>query len=79
MDSYPEKMSLDGKSIISNRHVIGLVATNAAASLAATDPRAKDFSEALYNAPIPDGQDRYYSGCLYLMNYMHCAGKFRIW
>ncbi len=79
MDTYPEKMSLDAKTIISPRHVIGLVATNAAASLAATDPRAKDFTEALYNAPIPDGQDRYYSGCLYLMNYMHCSGKFRIW
>jgi oligosaccharide reducing-end xylanase len=79
MDTYPEKMSLDAKTVISPRHVIGLVATNAAASLAATAPRAKDFTEALYNAPIPDGQDRYYSGCLYLMNYMHCSGKFRIW
>jgi oligosaccharide reducing-end xylanase len=79
MDAYPEKMSLDGRTIISNRHVIGLVATNATASLAATDPRAKDFVEALWNAPIPDGQDRYYSGCLYLMNYMHLSGKFRIW
>ena len=79
METYPEKMSLDAKSIISNRHVIGLVATNAAASLAATDPKAKDFVEALWNAPIPDGQDRYYSGCLYLMNFMHVSGKFRIW
>jgi oligosaccharide reducing-end xylanase len=79
MDTYPEKMSLDAKTIISPRHVTGLVATNAAASLAATDPRAKDFTEALWNTPIPDGQDRYYSGCLYLMNYIHVAGKFRIW
>jgi len=79
MDTYPEKMSLDAKTIISPRHVVGLVATNAAASLAATDPRAKDFTEALWNAPIPDGQDRYYSGCLYMMNFMHVSGNFRIW
>ncbi len=79
MDTYPEKMSLDAQRIISDRHVIGLTATNAAASLAATNPREKDFVEALWNSPIPDGQDRYYSGCLYLMNFMHCAGKFRIW
>ena len=79
MDKYPEKMSLDAKTIISNRHVIGLVATNAVASLAATDDRAKDFVEALWNAPIPDGQDRYYSGCLYIMSFLHCSGQFRIW
>jgi len=79
MDSYPEKMSLDAKTVISNRHVVGLVATNAVASLATTDPRAKDFVEALWNAPIPDGQDRYYSGCLYLMSFLHCSGQYRIW
>jgi oligosaccharide reducing-end xylanase len=72
-------MSLDTKRVISARHVVGLEATNAAASLAATKPIAKDFVEALWNAPIPDGQDRYYSGCLYLMNYLHLAGQFRIW
>jgi oligosaccharide reducing-end xylanase len=49
-------------------------------ALAATDrARAKKFTEALWNAPIPSGQNRYYDGMLYLMSLMHCGGDFRIW
>jgi len=57
----------------------GLVATNAVASLAATNPHAKDFVRALWDAPVPSGQMRYYDGMLYLMSLMHCGGEFRIW
>jgi len=42
----------------------GLVGTNAVAGLAATDrKRAKKFTEALWNTPIPSGQNRYYEAC----------------
>jgi oligosaccharide reducing-end xylanase len=57
----------------------GLVATNAVASLTATNPHAKDFVQALWDAPVPSGQMRYYDGMLYLMSLMHCGGEFRIW
>ncbi len=56
----------------------GLVATNAVASLAATNPHSKDFVQALWDTPVPSGQMRYYDGMLYLMSLMHCGGEFRI-
>jgi oligosaccharide reducing-end xylanase len=61
-------------------HPAGLAGTNAVAGLAATDrTRTKEFTEALWNTPIPSGQNRYYDGMLYLMSFMHLAGEFRIW
>ncbi len=58
----------------------GLLGTNTVAGLAATDQaRAKLFTDALWNAPIPSGHDRYYDGMLYLMSMMHVSGEFRIW
>jgi oligosaccharide reducing-end xylanase len=57
----------------------GLVATNAVASLASTNRHAHDFVEALWAAPVPSGQMRYYDGMLYLMSLLHCSGEFRIW
>jgi oligosaccharide reducing-end xylanase len=57
----------------------GLVGTNAVTGLAALDrARAKEFTEALWNAQIPSGQYRYYDGMLYLMSLMHAGGEFRI-
>jgi oligosaccharide reducing-end xylanase len=49
------------------------------ASLAATEPRATKFVEALWNAQIPSGHYRYYDGMWYLMGLLHCSGEFRIW
>ena len=77
--NYGCQLSLDGKTL-EERHAQGLVAVNAVASLAATDPaRAKQFVEALWNTPAPDGVQRYYEGLLYLMALLHCSGEFRIW
>jgi oligosaccharide reducing-end xylanase len=52
---------------------------NAVASLAATNPRAKQFVEALWNTPVPTGQWRYYDGMLYLLAWLHCSGEFQVW
>jgi oligosaccharide reducing-end xylanase len=61
-------------------HPAGLVGADAVAGLAATDrARAKLFTDALWNTPIPSGQNRYYDGMLYLMSLMHVSGQFRIW
>jgi oligosaccharide reducing-end xylanase len=78
MDAYGCQFTLDGKQL-DNRHAQGLVAVNAVASLAATNPRSKKFVEALWNTPTPDGIERYYEGLLYMMALLHGSGEFRIW
>ena len=78
MTNYGCRFTLDGKQL-DDRHAQGLVAVNAEASLAATNPRAIDFVEALWNLPVPDGIERYYEGLLYMMALLHCSGEFRIW
>jgi oligosaccharide reducing-end xylanase len=78
MNTFADRYTLDGKPL-STRHSTGMVATTAVGSLAATTgPVSRDFLEALWNAPIPSGEQRYYDGMLYLMSMMHCSGNFRI-
>ncbi len=86
IDKYGPVYSLDGKDmgatpgLTHEDHPAGLVGTNAVAGLAATDrARGKQFTEALWNTPVPSGQNRYYDGMLYLMSLMHLGGEFRIW
>ncbi len=76
--NYGCVFTLDGKQLEA-RHAQGLVAINAVASLAATNPRAKKFVEELWNTPPPDGIERYYEGLLYMMALLHCGGEFRVW
>jgi len=76
--NYGCVFTLDGKQL-EDRHAQGLVAVNAVASLAATNPRSKRFVEELWHTPTPDGLERYYEGLLYLMALLHCSGEFRIW
>ena len=76
--SYGNQFTLDGQPLGAD-HSPGLVAMNAVASLAATDPRAKDFVKALWETPIPSGQGRYYDGMLYLLAMLHSGGEFRVW
>jgi oligosaccharide reducing-end xylanase len=78
IDTYGNQFTMDGNQV-GDSHSIALVATNAVASLAATEPRAAKFVEALWNAQIPSGRFRYYDGMWYLMGLLHCAGEFRIW
>jgi oligosaccharide reducing-end xylanase len=78
MEIYGCQYTLDGKQL-DDRHAQGLVAVNAMAGLAATNPRSKKFVEALWNTPTPDGIERYYEGLLYMMALLHCSGEFRVW
>lgn len=79
MDSYGNAYTLDGKPL-GGSHSTALVATNAVASLAATNrDRAAKFVEALWKAEIPSGRYRYYDGMWYLMGLLHVSGEFRIW
>ena len=78
LDAYGDQYSLEGREI-SKRHSTGLVATNAVASLAATNPQAKEFVQMLWRTPVPSGEQRYYDGMLYIMSMLHLSGEFRIW
>ncbi len=78
VDAYGNRFTLDGQPLGAD-HSTALVATNAVASLAATDPRARKFVDALWNTSIPSGRYRYYDGLWYLMGLLHCSGQFRIW
>ena len=79
LNTYGTQYTLDGV-ILDHTHAQGLVAVNAVASLAATSSLSKDFTEALWNTPIPTAfNERYYDGLLYLMGMLHCSGEFRIW
>ena len=78
IDKFADQYSLDGKPL-STRHSVGMAATTAVGSLAATNgPTAKAFVDALWNTPVPSGEQRYFDGMLYLMSLMHCSGTFRI-
>jgi oligosaccharide reducing-end xylanase len=82
IDKFVDRYTLDGQPL-STRHSAGMVATAAVGSLAAPDgPDAKAFAQsfvdALWNMPIPSGEQRYYDGLLYLMSLMHASGNFRI-
>ena len=79
METYGCVFTLDGRQQLDARHAQGLVSVNAVASLAATNPRANKFVEALWNTPTPDGTERYYEGLLYMMALLHCSGEFQIW
>jgi oligosaccharide reducing-end xylanase len=76
--TYGNRWSLDGTIQLDTPHSTALVATNAVAGLAATNPRAIKFVEELWNAAIPSGQYRYYDGMWYLMGLLHCSGEFQI-
>ncbi|HTX76685.1 MAG TPA: glycosyl hydrolase family 8 [Terracidiphilus sp.] len=78
IDRFVDRYTLDGKPL-STRHSVGMLATTAVGSQAATDgPISRAFVEALWNTPTPSGEQRYYDGLLYLMSLMHCSGNFRI-
>jgi oligosaccharide reducing-end xylanase len=78
VSAYGDRYTLDG-NLLDAGHSSGLVAMNAVASLAATHPRSRQFTDALWNEPIPTGQYRYYNGMLYMLGMLHCSGNFRIW
>jgi oligosaccharide reducing-end xylanase len=81
MTNYVNQYTLDGEplSTPSTAHSPGLVAMNAVAGLAATQPLSRKFVDELWRLPVPTGQWRYYDGLLYFMSLLHCSSEFRIW
>jgi oligosaccharide reducing-end xylanase len=79
IDKFADRYTIDGKPLGGSNRT-GLLSTTAVASQAATNGEtSKAFVEALWNAPVPSGEQRYYDGMLYLMSMLHCSGNFRIY
>jgi len=78
LTNYGERFTLDGRQT-DNIQANGLAVMNAVASLAATNPRSREFVEVFWDTPVTTGQWRYYDGMLYLLGILHCSGEFRIW
>jgi len=78
ISTFPDRYTLAGKPL-SVRHSVGMVATTAVGSLAATPGEvSRAFVEELWKTPVPSGDQRYYDGMLYLMSLLHCSGNFKI-
>ncbi|MDE6561921.1 MAG: family 43 glycosylhydrolase [Muribaculaceae bacterium] len=90
IDTYVDQYKTDGSQVErvlgagehqALRHSLGLVSTLGAASLAATDPKSREFAERLWNskhAPYEDGYfDAYYDGLLRLFSFMLLSGNYK--
>ncbi|RUS47915.1 glycosyl hydrolase family 8 [Cohnella sp. AR92] len=61
-------------------HPVGLIATNACATLASpAGPDAREAVELFWNTPVREGERRYYDNCLYLFAMLALSGRYRIW
>lgn len=75
------KYTIDGKPLEKPEYVhdVGLIATNAAASLAADGPAAKASVERFWNTPLRTDERRYYDNCLYFFTLLALSGNYRIY
>ena len=76
MDRYVSEYRIDGTPLSTSQST-GLIASNGAASLAASHPRAWKFVEAMWALEPPVGRYRYYNGLLEYMALLHATGNFR--
>jgi len=78
IDRMADRYTLDGKPL-STRHSPGMVAATAVGAFAATPgANSKAFLKALWDMPVPTGEQRYFDGMLQMMSLMHCSGQFRV-
>lgn len=78
METYENQFRIDGTALSGDRSS-GLIASNGAASLAASHPRAQKFVDAMWQLEPPKGEWRYYNGLLEFMALLHASGRFRAW
>ncbi|MCB2307055.1 xylanase [Clostridium estertheticum] len=68
-------IGLEKKSL----HPVGLVATNAMASLATSGDNARSCVDEFWNIPLRTGVRRYYDNCLYIFSLLALSGNYKIW
>lgn len=74
----PNQFTLDGKPLSKNTS-IGLTAMAAVAGHAAEPKLARPFVQQLWDAPLPEGQWRYYNGLLYFLGLLQAGGRFQVY
>ncbi len=90
IDDYVDQYQTDGSPVErvlgagdyqALRHSLGLVSTLGAASIAATDPKSREFAQRLWESehePYGDGYfDAYFDGLLRLFSFMLLSGNYR--
>lgn len=78
IDTFADRYTLDGQPL-SDRHSAGMVAAAAVGSLAATPGPVSDaFVKALWDMPVPSGEQRYFDGMLYMFSLLHVSGEYRV-
>ncbi|TYP74657.1 oligosaccharide reducing-end xylanase [Paenibacillus methanolicus] len=79
-DDY-RRYELDGEPLEEKSlHPVGLLATNAAAALAAPDSaHARAALRLFWETPLREGDRRYYDNCLYFFSLLMLSGRYRIW
>ncbi|WMJ75158.1 glycosyl hydrolase family 8 [Cytophagaceae bacterium ABcell3] len=77
--TYPALYEQDGTPLEDNHSSPGLVAMNAAGTLASAEEHAWTFLNSFYNQSVPTGEHRYYDGVLHMLGLLHTSGNFRIW
>ncbi|WP_077624524.1 glycosyl hydrolase family 8 [Sediminibacillus massiliensis] len=60
-------------------HPVGLIASNAMASLATSGPNARKCVELFWKTPVRTGERRYYDNCLYFFSLLALSGNYKIW
>jgi len=60
-------------------HPVALIATNAAASLAASGKNARECVDKFWTTPLRTGDRRYYDNFLYLFCFMALSGNYRVY
>jgi len=82
-DKNPEdyrRYKIDGEPFEElSLHPVGLLATNAVASLAANGPYVESNVRLFWQTPIRTGDRRYYDNCLYLFALLALSGNYRIY
>jgi len=73
----PNQFTLDGKPLSKNES-LGLTAMAAVAGQAANPDLARPFVQQLWDAPLPEGQWRYYNGLLYFLGLLQAGGRFQV-
>lgn len=77
--NYPSVYTITGIPLEPRYTSLALIAMNATAALAATDPIRWEFVRAFWDAPLTVGQYRYYDNILYLLALLQLSGNFRIY
>lgn len=77
LDEYVGAYTIDGEPRATTRSG-ALIAINGALAAVATLPEREDFVQAVWDLPVPTGDQRYYEGVMYLMSLLLLGGKLSV-